>query len=87
MTLQEMGERMSSWEFALHWADFLRSPWDQDRADMRSAMVAATMVNITPNRKKGAPPARIEDFMLYRQERYHEPDAEEITSFIKGEET
>ena len=32
-------------------------------ADRRAALVAATIVNSNPFRRKGAPPARIEDFI------------------------
>lgn len=85
MTLTEMGERMSSAEFALHWQDYQRFPWGPERWDLGFAMICATMANIAPNRRKGAPPAKLKDFLLFeRQPQGHEPTAEEIDEFFKG---
>ncbi len=39
-------------------------PWDQDRADLRSAIVAATLANVF--RQRGQPPRRVRDFLAYR---------------------
>lgn len=77
---------MSAYEFALHLADFKRSPWHEERGDMRAALIAATMVNVNPWREQDAPPARIADFMLYGRDeaKGHEPDLNEVKSFFGG---
>ena len=53
---------------------------------MRAAMIAATLCNTAGmQRKRNSPPARVEDFMLYREREFHEPDSSEIIAFMKGE--
>ncbi len=77
---------MSGLEFDLHWADYRRSPWDERRGDERAALIAATMINIAPNRRKGAKPATVGDLLLYPdKEKFHEPDADEIRAFMNRE--
>lgn len=84
MTLEEMSQRMSAREFYMHWADFRRSPWDEERADIRSGLIAATMVNISPNRKKGAKPAKIEDFMPFRKTQAVQAGYDDAKKFFAG---
>lgn len=38
-------------------------PWGEERADYRSGVVCATIVNSNPYRKKGSPAAKPEDFV------------------------
>ena len=57
---------MSGAEFAEHLADFERDPWGEQRADLRAAIVASTVVNWSGKQlKKGAEAAQPRDFMPY----------------------
>lgn len=57
---------MSGAEFAEHMADFERSPWGEERADLRMAITASTIVNWSGKQlKKGADAAKPIDFMPY----------------------
>lgn len=84
MTLEEMGQRMSAWEFGHHFADYQRFPWGEDRADLRSGLLAATMVNLSPYRKKGSPPAQIKDYLLFAERQRDDGTHEDIKEFILG---
>ena len=46
----------------LEWAEYHKlEPWGEERADMRAAIVAATIYNM--QRPRGSPIKRIQDFM------------------------
>lgn len=73
MTAEELSERMSPQEFVEHWTDFRLNPWDEQRADLRSAMLASLLFNI--NRGKDTAARTPDDFMPFRYEKYDEADA------------
>lgn len=57
----ELQQRMTSWEFS-HWvALYQMDPWGEERADLRNAMVCATLANI--HRGKGSKRVTIGDYM------------------------
>lgn len=50
------------------WAALWRiEPWGEDRADLRSGIVASVMANIWRDSKKKPEPFSAEDFMPYRE--------------------
>jgi hypothetical protein len=51
---------LNEWE-AYHQID----PWGEERADLRNGVLASTMVNIAPFRKRSAPTAKPTDFMPF----------------------
>lgn len=54
---------MSSREFA-EWAQFYElEPWGEERADIRSGIVASTIANANRDAKKRKKPFTVEDFM------------------------
>jgi hypothetical protein len=78
MTVEELSGRMSSREFA-EWMAFYRiEPFGDQRADMRSAIVASTMANLL-GKKKFAPA----DFMLFT-ERKTETLSDRVLGFFKN---
>jgi hypothetical protein len=42
----ELQERMSSREFALHYADYLIEPWDASRIDLAAARLCLTVASL-----------------------------------------
>jgi hypothetical protein len=63
MTRGELLHRMSASELAYWAAYFDQEPWGEERADLRSAIVASTIANV--NRGKGRKPFRPRDFMPF----------------------
>lgn len=53
--------QMTSRQFAEWQAYYRLEPWGEERADLRSGIIAATFANA--HRAKGAKPAKAEDFM------------------------
>lgn len=60
-TLGELGRTMSLAEFLLWVREYNRDPWGEERADMRSGIVASTIANV--NRGKHTSAFRVADFM------------------------
>lgn len=60
-TLRELGQSMGLDEFMLWIREYNRSPWGEERADLRSAIVAATNANI--HRGKNTTAFKVGDFM------------------------
>ena len=75
LTADEVGARMSAPEFRL-WCGLYRAcPWGEDRADVRSGVVAATFANVM--RGKGQRARSPLDFMPFaRAERRAQTDEE-----------
>ena len=73
MTVDELGARMSAAEFFEHWADYLIDPWGEQRADLRSGVVASILYNVY--RAKGKSEKSASDFVLYRPDA---PDEAEL---------
>jgi hypothetical protein len=62
-TVSELQARMSSREFA-EWIEFYGlEPFGEERADVRSAIVASTIANANRDAKKRKKPWTVEDFM------------------------
>ncbi len=69
--------KMTSRQLAEWIAYYRMEPWGEDRADLRSGIVASTMANI--NRKKGASPFKPEDFMpRFDKKKETVPDTQKI---------
>lgn len=55
--------REITWEQLREWQTYAElDPYIEERADLRSAQICATLANI--NRRKGAAPYKVEDFLL-----------------------
>ncbi len=65
MTAARLTAEMDLDEFLAHWADYQLSPWGEDRADLRSGIVAALLYNV--HRGPRQPTKGVADFMPYRQ--------------------
>lgn len=63
MTVQELLARISSRELAEWAAYFKLEPFGEERADVRAALVAATVANTARNPKKRRRPFTAQDFM------------------------
>lgn len=65
-TLAELGQRMSSPEFALWCGYRAMRPWGHEMAEFAAGTVAATVANYAgKSRNKDAPPAAPADFMPF----------------------
>jgi hypothetical protein len=54
-----------SWEQLREWHQFAQlEPFGEERDDLRAGIVASTIVNSNPYRKKGAKAAKASDFVL-----------------------
>lgn len=54
---------MTSAQFVEWRAYFALEPWDEERADLRAAIIAATIANAHRDRKRRPTPIPIESFM------------------------
>ena len=73
---------MTSWEFS-HWiAYYEMDPWGDERADLRNAMMCATMANI--HRKKGSRRITIGDFMPRFGEKQEQDPEQMRKSFVRA---
>jgi hypothetical protein len=61
-TLGELGATMTSAEFAEWIEEYIREPWGEYRADLRSAVEAVTVANYAGKMRKE--PAQVTDFLL-----------------------
>lgn len=74
---------MSSAEFSLWIALYRRAPWDDTRADINSAIIAANIANYAGKmRADDAPPATILDYMPFADKPV-EPEPDPIEFFRK----
>lgn len=73
MTADELAEKMSASEFFEHWADYLIDPWGEQRADLRSGVIAALLHNV--NRGRGEATKSPSDYILYKPDA---PDEKEL---------
>lgn len=69
MTAAELADRMSLEEFLEHAADYALDPWGEGREDLRMGILAATVANAAPGKKKRV--FTPSDFMLQAND---EPD-------------
>lgn len=54
-----------SWEQLLEWHEYaLLEPFGEERRDLQAGIVASTIINSNPYRKKGAKVAKASDFVL-----------------------
>ena len=71
MTVAELENRMTYREF-IEWAAYYHiEPWGEERADLRSGVVAATVANA--NRGKAQKPFAPADFMPLAKKKAEEP--------------
>ena len=83
-SLEALGE-MSSYEYCFWVAEFERSPWDEDRADLRAAIIASTIANFAgKTRKDGVGPASPLDYMPYSKVEQEEiiPDFNYLKDYV-----
>lgn len=59
MRPSELGDWIGFWRF---------SPWGEERADLRSGVVASIIANVNRDTKKRSTPFRPEEFMLFRHQ-------------------
>lgn len=64
-----MLRRMSSQELTDWQAYAAIEPFGEERADMRSALIASVLANVHRDPKKRPQPFTIDDFMLFTEER------------------
>lgn len=64
MTAAQLTAEMDLDEFLAHWADYQIGPWGEDRADLRSGILAALLFNVHRGPRQKAKGAA--DFMPYR---------------------
>jgi hypothetical protein len=67
MTPRQFLRSVSSPELSELMAEYELSPWGQLRDDLRTAIVASTVANSAPFRKKGAKPKSLMEFMPYQK--------------------
>lgn len=65
-SVREVEATMSSHEIAEWMAYYRINPWGEDRADLRSGVVASTIANVNRDPNKGRPFSP-RDFMPYHQ--------------------
>lgn len=65
MTVAELGERMSSAEFAEWQAYYELEPWGEERADLRQAMTTSAITNLHMAQTKKPKWVKPEDFMPF----------------------
>lgn len=80
-TIRELQARMDSREFSEWMAYYGIEPWGEDRADLRSGILASITANI--NRKKNTKPYSPIDFMPYRQHDKKAEETEDLKSFLR----
>jgi len=81
---RELLQRITARELAEYEELFALDPWDESRADLRTAIVAATLANINRDPKKGKP-FRPVDFMPYAdKEALKRADASRLAAELKG---
>lgn len=61
-TLHELGQTMSSSEFADHWQDYVLSPWGEKRDEIHAALISQTIANYAGKVRKD--PAELSEFSL-----------------------
>jgi hypothetical protein len=77
-TLDELGHRMSAREFGLWMTLYRQEPFGDQRADLRSAIVAATVANYAgKQRAEHAGVAQPAEFMWYADAGREQPAARE----------
>ena len=73
--MAELGETMSSAEFSIWVALYKQAPWDDTRADVQSAMVAATVASYAGKMRKEGSTVELSEFMPFlAREEMPEPD-------------
>ena len=65
MTVAELGDRMSSRELSEWMAYYSIEPFGDERADLRSGIVASTIANVNRDPKKQKTPFKPVDFMAF----------------------
>ncbi len=91
-TVGELLGRMTSFEFSYWLAFYGLQPWGDERADLRSGIVAATVANCNRDPKQRPQPFSPLDFMPYSKEPAEEQTMEDqiaaaqmITEACRGE--
>lgn len=78
-TLKELREVMDAQEFGLWAALYEIDPWDHERTDVQTGIIAATIANYAGKmRKKGIKPALPADFMPFLQQQQQEEEYDTI---------
>lgn len=73
-----MLDRMSSREFTEWMAYAALEPFGEERADLRSAQIAALIANANRDPKKKPTPFKPAEFMLFRDQEKEAPTSEEM---------
>jgi hypothetical protein len=75
MTLSEVRERISAAELSAWFAYYRLEPWGEERADLRSAIVASNVANSNRDPRKRPEPYAPADFMPFGKRNDDKPDA------------
>lgn len=78
---------MDDYEYMLWEAEYMRSPWHEERADLRAGIIASTIANFAgKSLSQSAPNAKPLDYMPYSQPEPEEvvPDIDYLKDFISG---
>jgi hypothetical protein len=82
MTVEEMLERMS-WQEFLEWQEYYGlEPFGEERADLRSGIVASVLANVNRDPKKRSKPFEPTDFMPYYEK--PKPSPEQLAHKIRA---
>jgi hypothetical protein len=82
MTVEEMLDRMT-WAEYLEWQEYYGlEPWGEERADLRSAIVASLIANVNRDAKKQPRPYEPTDFMPYYER--PEPTPQQLADKIRA---
>lgn len=64
MTVAEMLERMSAWEFGMWKQAYIRKPWGERSADLRAAMMVSAVYNSAGRQLPNGQTVSIEDCLV-----------------------
>lgn len=78
MTVQELTEQLSEQELT-EWVAYYRiEPFGEQRADIRTASLCATIANCNRDPKKKPSPYTLKDFLLYDESRFYAPKKQSV---------
>ena len=76
-----MRHRLTAEEYTGHAEDFVDSPWDEYRADLRQGMICALLASLMGDPKKG--PFKPAQFMPYlKREQRAQDDVDSLNEFF-----
>lgn len=80
MTVAELGDRMSSAEFAEWMAFYTIEPFGEERADLRQAMTTSAVNNSIQAQAKTPKWTKPEDFMPFSNKAETQPKTQDVAS-------